>query len=91
MIGYLQFSLQFWINKMLLAYNIENILLHPWWRHQMETFPASLALCDQWIPLAKASDMELWCILWSASEQMVEQTIEMPVIWEAIMLIMTSL
>ena len=32
-----------------------------WWRHQMETFSALLALCagNWWIPLAKASDAEL--------------------------------
>ena len=42
-----------------------------------------------WIPLTKAS--ELWCFLWSKSEQMVELTIEMSVIWEAIALVMTSL
>ena len=32
-----------------------------------------------------------WCFLWSAPEQTVEQTIETPVIWDAIALIMTSL
>ena len=31
-----------------------------WWRHQMETFSALLAL-------TKASDAALWCLLWSAS------------------------
>ena len=46
---------------------------------------------DWWIPLTKASDKELWCILWSVPEQTVGQTIERPVIWDAIMLIMTSL
>ena len=49
----------------------------PWWRHQMETFSASLALCEgnHWwpvIPLTKASDTKLWCFLWSATAQMVE-------------------
>ena len=34
----------------------------------------------RWIPLTKASDVELWCFLWSAPEQTVEQTIETPVI-----------
>ena len=49
-----------------------------WWRHQMETFSALLALCeggftgDRWIPLTKASDAELRCFLWSAPEQTVE-------------------
>ena len=45
----------------------------------------------RWIPLIKASDTELWYFLWSAPEQMVEQTIEMMVIWDTIMSIMTSL
>ena len=29
----------------------------------------------RWIPLAEASDAELWCFLWSAPEQTVEQTL----------------
>ena len=39
----------------------------------------------------KASDAELWCFLWSASEPTVEKTMETPVIWDTIALIMTSL
>ena len=39
----------------------------------------------------KASDAELWCFLWSVPEQTVEQTIETPLIWDSIALIMTSL
>ena len=39
----------------------------------------------------KASDAELWCFLSSMPEQTVEQTIESPVIWDAIALIMASL
>ena len=31
----------------------------------------------RWIPRTKASDAELWCILWSASEQTIEQTTTM--------------
>ena len=45
----------------------------------------------RWIPLTKASDAELWCFLWSMPEQTVEQTIDTPVIWEAIASITTSL
>ena len=45
----------------------------------------------RWIPLTKASDAELWCFLWSAPEQKAKQTIETPVIWDAIALVMTSL
>ena len=47
--------------------------------------------CHRWIPLTKASDMELWCFLWSATEQTFKQTIKTPVIWDAIALIVTSL
>ena len=39
------------------------------------------------IPLTKASDAELWCIFWSSPEQMVEQTIKMPVIWDVIFML----
>ena len=45
----------------------------------------------QWIPLTKASDVELWWFLWSAPEQMVEQTMATPVISDAITLILKSL
>ena len=44
-----------------------------------------------WIPLTKASDAELWCFLWSAPEQMLEQTTEKLMIWDIITLIMMSL
>ena len=44
-----------------------------------------------WFPLTKASDVELWCFLWSTPEQTVEQTIQTPVLWDTIALIMTSL
>ena len=45
-----------------------------WWRHQMETFSALLAVCAGKssvpckFPRTKASDAELGCFLWSASE-----------------------
>ena len=38
----------------------------------------------QWIPCTKASDVELWCFLWSVPESTVEQTMETTVIWDAI-------
>ena len=44
----------------------------------------------QWIPLTKASDAKLWWFIWSEPEQMVEQTIEMLVIWDTIAVIMSS-
>ena len=62
---------------------------YAWWRHQMETFfrvtgPLWGESTDhRWIPLTKASDAELWCFLWYAPEQTVEQTIIRPAIWDA--------
>ena len=46
---------------------------------------------DRSIPLTKASAAELWCFLWSAPEETVEQTIETPVILDAIAPIVVSL
>ena len=42
--------------------------LNTWWRHQIETYSALVALSGQftshrWIPLTKANDAELWCFL----------------------------
>ena len=48
------------------------------------------SICHRWIPLTKPSDAELRCILWSPPEQPAEQTIESPLIWDAVPLIMTS-
>ena len=45
----------------------------------------------RWIPLTKASGADLRNFLWSDPEQTVQQTIETPVIWDAIALIITSL
>ena len=44
----------------------------------------------RWIPHTKASNTELWWFLWSGPEPTVEQAMETPVIWDAIVLIMTS-
>ena len=57
----------------------------PYWPFVRET------TCHWLIPLTKASDAELCCFVCSTPEKTVEQTIEMPVIWDAIALIMTSL
>ena len=55
----------------------------------METFSALLAICAGNSPVT--SDAELLCFLWSVSEPTVEQTMETPVIWDAMALIMTPL
>ena len=46
---------------------------------------------QRWVPIPKASDAELCCFLWSMPEQTVVQTVETPVICDAIALILTSL
>ena len=48
-------------------------------------------IVHRWIPIEKPSDANLWCFLWSAPAQTVQQTIVTPVIWDTIVLIMTSL
>ena len=63
----------------------------------METFFALLAFCAGnspvigEFPAQKASDAELWCFLWFAPEQTAVQTLETPVIWDAIARIMMPL
>ena len=62
------------------------------WKHFPRYWPFVKGTTGhRWIPLTKASDSALWCFLWYAPEQTVEQTLETPMIWDAIALIMTSL
>ena len=46
---------------------------------------------DRWVPLTKASDAVHWYFLWLVPEPTIEQIIKTPVIWDAIVFIMTSL
>ena len=70
--------------------NSDDERLLTWWRHQMKYFRYWPFLVTG--GFTKDSDAELWCFLWSAPDkQTVEQTIETPMIWDAITLIMTSL
>ena len=66
-----------------------------WWRNGNIFRVTGLlwgeSIYHRWIPLIKVSDVELWGFLWSVPEQMVEQTFETPVIWDAITVIMASL
>ena len=70
----------------------------------METISALLALCagnslvtsefstpHPPYTHTKTSEAEFWGLLWSVAEQTDEQAIKTPVIYDAIMLIMTSL
>ena len=67
-----------------------------WWHHQMETFSMLLALCEGiHRSLVDSPHKSHWrralVFLWSVFEQMAEQTIETPKIWDAITLIMMPL
>ena len=44
----------------------------------------------RWIPLTKSTYAELWYFLWYVPEQTAVQTIETPVIWDAMVRIVTS-
>ena len=62
----------------------------------MEKFSALLALCEgnHWStvePPHKDRQRGALYFVWSAPDQTVEQTIETPIIWDAIELIMTCL
>ena len=57
----------------------------------MLTFTGCFKFLSPVDSLTKARDAELWRFLWSAPEQTVEQTIETPINWDAIALIMTSM
>ena len=65
---------------------------YTWWRHRMETFPSYWPFVrgidrSPMGSLTKASDAKLWCFLWCVPEQTVAHTAEMPVISDAISLI----
>ena len=69
----------------------------PWWHHQMETFPMSLALCEGNPPVTKFPSQRPVTRCFDGffdkrlNKQTVVQAIKAPVIWDAIALIMTSL
>ena len=47
------------------------------WKHFPRYWPLVMGTTGyRWIPLTKARYAELWCFLWTAPEQTVEQTIE---------------
>ena len=65
--------------------------LSTWSCQENETFSALLALCEGNPPSSVYfGDAGLSCFLWCSPEQTFEQTVEMPVIWEAIALIVMS-
>ena len=63
-----------------------------WWCHDMESFSTLLALCEgnppvtHGFPPQRTIVTEFWCFLWCMPEQMVEQTVEFPVICNAMAL-----
>ena len=60
------------------------------WKHFLRYWPFVWGI-HQWIRTTKASNAELWCFLRFVPETTVQQTMETPVIWDDIALIMTSL
>ena len=71
--------------------------LSAWWRHQMKTFSALMALCEGNAPVIgefpsqRSLTRSFSAFLWCTPEQTAEQTDGTPVIWDAIALIMMSL
>ena len=67
------------------------------WHHQIETFSALLAICEGnppvtgGFPLQRPVTRRFDVFFWSVHEVTAVQTIEPPVIWDAIALIMASL
>ena len=87
--------------KWIFAFSHANIVMHRAINKYMMTSSNENIFCvtgpvwgestgQRWIPFTMASDAELWCFLWSTPDQTVEQTLETPVIWDAIALIMES-
>ena len=71
---------------MVMTYRIMSNCIHDdvtKWKH-FPRFWRFLRGPHRWIRLTKTSDAELWCFLWSAPKQMVEQTIGTLVIWDAL-------
>ena len=60
-----------------------------WWRHQIETNSALLAL--ESTGLTRASNAEAYCFISCAPEQTAEQTVDMLVIGDAMVFIVMSL
>ena len=70
---------------------LRGILMKTRWRHDMETHKAWLPLCEEihHSPMVSshAGSSMLWCFLFCLFKQVVKQTIELPVIWDAMILI----
>ena len=69
----------------------------PWWRHQMETFPALLAYCEGdppfigGFPSQRSVTRSFGVFFYLHRNKRFSKTIETPVIWDAITLTMTSM
>ena len=69
-----------------------SIVKTSWW-HKMEMLSALLAICEgnplltSGLLSQRASNADLWCFLFRMPEQCVAQTVELLVIWDAMMLI----
>ena len=67
-----------------------------WWRHQMEAFSTLLAFCEGKPPVnggfpSQRPVTRSFDFFFNVPEETAEQTLETPVIWDAIALIMTPL
>ena len=56
-------------------------------RHDMETISTLLCEESSGFPYQRISNMELWCLLCCKPEQTVAQIVELPVIWDAMVLL----
>ena len=90
-------SLYYKMSKRYVSWRLEATRLHDdviKWKHFPRCWPFVWGI--HWSPVnsphkGQWHDEELWSFLWSAHELTVQQTVETPVIWDAIALIMTSL
>ena len=66
-----------------------HLVVHAWWYHDIEMLYTYFPMCGNstilwWILILKASNAELWCLLCIDPEWAVEQTVNLPMIWNAI-------
>ena len=82
---------QIWESRLVFTLHTHDDVIK--WKHFPRYWPFVRLIhrSPVYFPHKGQCNTELWCFLWSAPEQMVEQTIETPAIWDAIVFIMRSL
>ena len=89
-------AIDMFVNKGLVTRDIQQYAHHFYiikWKHFRRYWPFVSRIHRSPVDSphkSHTSNAELWCFLWSAHQQMIEQTIETPVIWDAITHIITS-